>query len=200
MTVFPGSEIPVIEQINNIEQHGFAQSRMNLLSHHGTHMDAPAHMVSGGKTLDQFGPEQFWGKAICLDYNNLIGQEIDIPHLKPFENQIDGVDFVLFHTGWFRKWETEEYFKDFPVLNQAACEWLSTKKLKGIGLDTISIDKMQSTDYENHMIVLGAGMLIIENLNNLDTIAGKTFDFFCFPIKYSNADGSTIRAIAVIKE
>ncbi len=197
-TVFPGSDSPVFEQINNIEQHGYAQIKMNLLSHHGTHMDAPAHMIQNSKTLDQFGPEQFFGKAVCVDCTRLNNALIPLEHLLPYENELKQVDFVLFHTGWSEKWSEKAYFIDFPVLSNDSCRWLCNFKLKGLGLDTISIDEMDSSDLLNHKIVLGQGMVIIENLTNLKDIGKGIFTFSCFPIKYKNADGSPIRAIAIL--
>jgi len=195
--VYPGTAKPLVCQIYNIPEHGFAETKLNLLSHHGTHMDAPAHMINNGKTLDQFEPEHFYGNAICIDCRNHQNANIDIALLHPFENKIGIVDFVLLQTGWSEKWGTEGYFSNFPVLTEEACKWLAQFKIKGIGLDNISLDRIDTPDYANHQIILGKGMVIIENLTNLKLIGNEIFTFSCFPLKYENADGAPVRAVAI---
>lgn len=88
----------------------------------------------------------------------------------------------------------------FPVLSKVACSWLINFELKGVGLDVISIDPVDDTlDLINHRIVLGKGMVIIENLTNLDLIGDELFTFSCLPLKIENADGSPVRAIAILE-
>jgi arylformamidase len=198
MPVYPGTEKPIFEQTSNIPEHGFAETKINMLSHHGTHMDAPAHMIGNGKTLDTFGPEQFFGKAICIDCSKVKDAIIHIKALEAYENTIELVDFVLLFTAWSDKWGNKEYFSGFPVLSPEACSWLCKFKLKGIGLDNISIDKIDTEKYDNHNIILGKGMVIIENLTNLKLIGNEIFTFSCFPLKFINADGAPVRAVAIL--
>ena len=86
---------------------------------------------------------------------------------------------------------------DYPVLSNGACKWLASFDLKGIGVDTISVDVMDSKKMENHQTILKKEMLIIENLTNLNRLTRDKFLFTCFPIKFQNSDGSPIRAIAI---
>jgi arylformamidase len=198
MPVYPGSEKPILQQIYHIREHGWAETKLSLHSHHGTHMDAPAHMIKGAKTLDQFEPDKFYGKAICIDCTSAKDDNIEIQHVNPYENVLETIDFVLLYTGWSEKWGTDGYFSGFPVLTKEACKWLSGFNLKGIGLDNISLDRIDTLDYANHNIILGKDMIIIENLKNLKYVGIQNFTFSCFPIKYPNADGSPIRAVAIL--
>jgi kynurenine formamidase len=198
IAVYPGTERPCISHIYNIQEHGFAETRLNLLSHHGTHMDAPAHMIKDGNTLDMFQPEQFYGKAICIDCKRIENEQIELHLIEWFKDKIELVDFVLFNTGWSEKWGTEEYYSHFPVLSPEACKWLSNYNLKGIGLDNISLDRIDTSDFANHKIILGKGMVIIENLNNLKFVGKDIFTLSCFPLKFENSDGAPIRAIAIL--
>jgi len=198
ISIYPGTEKPAINQIYSISEDGFAETRLNLLSHHGTHMDAPAHMILNGRTLDRFEIEQFYGKAICINCTNVENATIDLSVIEPFADAIGQADFVLLYSGWSEKWGTDAYFADFPVLSLDACKWLSQFDLKGIGLDNISLDKLNSANFENHRIILGKGMVIIENLTNLQQIGKELFTFVCLPLKYINADGAPVRAMAIV--
>ena len=108
-------------------------------------------------------------------------------------------EFLLLHTGWSRFWGTKNYFAGYPVLSAEAALWLDSFELKGLGLDTISADEADSHDFPNHNILLGSDSIIIENLMNLDVLPGKHFMFSCFPLKIDQADGSPVRAVAIIE-
>lgn len=200
MTVYPGSAKPLIIQTNQVEKHGFAQSELRLLSHHGTHMDAPSHMKAGGKTLDQMNPEQFYGKGLCIDCRQASNESIVKEMLIPYSQQLETADFLLLYTAWSDYWGTEGYLSGFPVLDYKACEWLCHFKLKGIGLDNFSLDRMDSVDFANHLLVFNKNMVIIENLTGLKFLLDKDFSFSCFPLKYLHADGSPVRAVALVEE
>ena len=67
MSVFPGTPAPELTNLYTMDRHGFRERRLCLTSHTGTHMDAPAHMLQGGKTLDQHPVSAFTGRAYVLD-------------------------------------------------------------------------------------------------------------------------------------
>jgi arylformamidase len=196
MPVFPGMSQPKLEKPFAVASHGYAETLLTMLSHTGTHMDAPAHMNENGKTLDSYPASSFIGKAMVIEVQDK--HEIDLKFLKQNESQIKGLDFILFHTGWSRLWGSNNYFTGFPALTVDAAEWLSVCGIKGIGLDCISADVAESTDFPVHHRIFKEDLLIVENLKNLDKLLGKIFFFSCLPLKYENADGSPVRAIAWI--
>ena len=51
-----------------------------------------------------------------------------------------------------------------------------------------------------HRIVLGAGLVIIENLTNLEQLVGRAFRFAALPLKYEDADGAPVRAVAFMEQ
>ncbi len=197
MPVFPGTEPPVFQEANTLEKDGFAETKITFYSHTGTHMDAPAHMVEGGLFLDQYPIDHFIGEALIMDFTDSDSDEIDIEKLMLYEEKISKVDFIILKTGWSKYWGKGEYFDKFPALSENAAQWLSNFKLKGIGIDAISIDSMESTAFRVHHTFFERNMVIIENIANLDAIENETFIFSCMPLKTQKADGSPIRAIAI---
>ena len=198
MTVFGGMEKPEITRKYSVEKDGFKLHELKINSHTGTHVDAPAHMIAGRKNLDDFSLNQFYGEALMLKVDQFTQNEIPIDFLKKHESQIRKTDFLILNSGWFKKWKTAEYHVNYPVLSQESATWLTQFNLKGIGLDTISIDPTDSQDVLLHHIILGAGFLIIENLTNLDALPENGFQFQCLPLKVDKADGSTSRAVAFV--
>ncbi len=195
MPVFPGTEKPILENVCTLEKNGFREKLMTMYSHTGTHMDAPGHMLVGGKLLDNFDVSTFIGPAVVIDCSN-VNHEIGIDILKSYESEIRACDFVLLYTGWDKKWGTDDYFVDFPALTLEACLYIIEFDIKGIGVDTISIDLFESKSFEIHKNVLDSEMVIIENLKNLEELIGKRHIFSGLPLKIEKADGSPIRAVA----
>ncbi|MBK5251721.1 MAG: cyclase family protein [Peptostreptococcaceae bacterium] len=199
MPVFPGTEPPEIIKANTIEKDGFEEKILKMYSHTGTHMDAPAHLLRNGKTLDRYDAEHFFGKAFVIDSSGAAGGIIEKNSLKERENEIREADYVLFHTDWSRYWGEDEYYDNFPCLDIDAAMYLASFSLKGVGFDTISADPVEDLLLTNHRIILGKGMVIVENLKDLDRLIGEDiFWFSCMPLKTINADGSPVRAIAII--
>ena len=198
MPAYPGTQPPTFKVGCTIENDGFLEKEITMFSHTGTHIDAPAHLVDGLETLDQLQIDQYFGVALLLELEHLEGKTIDVKSLLPHEKQISEADFVLINTGWNKYWESEKYYYDYPVLSLEAAAWLSEKKLKGIGVDAISVDAPDSVDFPTHKIFFKEGMIVVENLVNLETIGCETFKFSCFPLNIQEADGSPVRAIAYL--
>lgn len=197
MPVFPGTEQPVFEKANTLENEGFQEARMTMFSHTGTHMDAPAHMLSSAPHLEDLDISHFIGRAVILDFSDAGMQSIGADILKPHEEKIKNVEFVIIKTGWDRYWGSEKYYEGFPALNEESAKWLSEFNLKGVGVDAISIDSMDSTTFPVHKALLSQNILIIENLTNLDSIESEYFILSVLPLKIKNADGSPVRAVSI---
>ncbi len=198
MPVYPGTEQPVFFTGCSIEEDGFLEKKITLYSHTGTHMDAPAHLIKDHPTLDAFPIGHFYGPAVRLDFKNKRSKTIRVSDLEPYKNQIKNCDFILFHTGWSQYWGTEAYFTGYCVLTPDAADWLGRFQLKGIGLDTISADTADTQTYPVHTALLSRNILIIENLTHLASLPESGFHFSCFPIKFLDADGSPVRAVAYL--
>jgi kynurenine formamidase len=199
MPVFPGTEPLEIIKANTIEKDGFEEKILRMCSHTGTHMDAPAHLLRNGKTLDRYDAGHFFGKAFVIDVAGCEGRMIKKKSLEAVENKIREADYVLFHTGWSAYWGEDEYYDNFPVLDSDAARYLASFSLKGVGLDNISADSLGDESLKNHRVILGKEIVIVENLKDLDKLIGEEFFWFsCMPLKTLDADGSPVRATAII--
>jgi len=200
MTVYPGTFGPKIESLANVKEHGYAELKVTMVLHTGTHIDAPCHILNGTKTLSDFSIAQFCGAAVVVDCRGL--EKIDVSVLEANRDLISGADFVIFRTGWQEKWNTEAYLGNCPIPTREAAHWLASMKLKAVGMDSFSVDPVIAADevgnnLQNHEILLGAEVLLLENLTNLDKLPAGKFQLFCFPLKIDKADGSPVRAVAM---
>jgi arylformamidase len=200
MPVFPGDTAPVFNKVMTHAVDGAQVIRMEIATHHGTHLDCPLHFMERGESAGNAALTNFYGKALMVDCTRFGRKEqITAGHLSQASGW-DDVSWVIIHTGWYKFWGSEKYFDHFPVLSTDAAEFLKEKKITGIGLDVISIDAIDSVDFPIHKIILGSGIYIIENLTNLHALQTSTFMLASFPLKIRDGDGSPLRAVALVDE
>lgn len=198
MPVFPGDGAPVFRAAGEYERDGFRETALTLTTHTGTHIDAPAHVIPGGATLDRLPVSRFCGRAAVLDCEGPgAGGLVTMETVRRCP-AAEEAEFILIRTGWEKLWGRAEYFGDYPVLDEAAARWLTATRKKGVGLDVMSLDPIRDATLNLHHIVLGGGVLVIENLCNLARLPGGLFTFCAFPLNIADADGSPVRAVAVL--
>lgn len=199
MPVFPGMNPAVVEEIANVKEHGYKVTKLDIVTHMGTHLDCKAHVFAEGFTTSDKDINSFFGEGQVIDCSHLrVGDEIGVDVLDKYE--LEGKEFLLFYTGWDRYWGSKECFGKFPVISEGLAHFLANSNIKGIGLDVMSIDKIDNTELSTHKIVLEKEKIIIENLRDLGSLIGKKFKFSCLPLKIKKGDGSPVRAVAMVED
>ena len=198
MPVYPGTETPALIPANSYEKDGFKETKLQMYTHTGTHMDPPAHLFPDRTTLDQFPASQFIGMALVIDCRDLReGDAITMEYLRRYGDKVSRADFLLFNLGWDKRWGTEDYFGDYPCIDDEVLEHIIRGGYKGIGFDVIGLDPIADENLTRHKkLFRECDIVNIENLKNLDQCGKDLFHFSCFPLKLENSDGSPIRAVA----
>lgn len=202
MPVYPGTEPPRLMTANSYEKDGFKETLLRFYSHTGTHMDPPAHLYPDGRTLDAFPAERFVGMALVIDCRNLHeGEAITMKELLPYGDKVQKADFLLFCTGWDKRWGTESYFGDYPCVDDEVLSLIIKGGYKGIGFDVIGLDPISDTALVRHnRLFRETDMVNIENLKDLSKCGSELFRFCCLPLKVESSDGAPIRAIAILDD
>lgn len=188
--VYPGDPVVQIKPAGILSKDGFNDHLLSIGTHVGTHIDAPMHMFDGGKTLDQYPLEHFMGRGRYIRIEN--GQ-FSIDAVKNADIQ-EG-DVVIFHTGFGDDYDNpDRYFKQYPAIPADIAQYLVEKEIKMVGTDTCSPDY---PDFPIHKIFLAGDVLILENLTNIEEVAGKEFKIMAFPLKLE-IDASPVRVVAEV--
>jgi len=175
--LYPGDPEVKIRPWAFIERDGYYMNVLKLGEHSGTHVDAPAHFIPGGKTVDEMPLEKFMGEGLVLDVRGGDGNvELDEIPDSGYCGRI-----VLFLTGG-------------RELSPEVALFLVAEGVKAVGTDAMSIG-----DETVHTILLTAEVPVFENLTNLEKLVGKTFTFIAFPLKIDGGSGSPVRAVAVVE-
>ncbi|MDY5647362.1 MAG: cyclase family protein, partial [Lachnospiraceae bacterium] len=151
MPVFPGTNPPKLIPTSSYENDGFKETLLQIYTHTGTHMDPPAHIFADKMTLDQFPVSQFIGKALVIDCRNLKeGEEISMSCIRKYGKKAEQADFLLFHLGWDKRWGTDDYFGDYPCLDETVLDYIISGNYKGIGFDVIGLDPVNDVNLIRH--------------------------------------------------
>jgi kynurenine formamidase len=171
----------------------------------GTHVDAPAHFIRGGRTIDQLRLDELVAPCIVIDVHANITENsvISLGHVQAFEvthKPTFAGSIAFFRTDWSTKWtEPERYRNDlkFPTLHEAAAQYLINQGVLAIGIDTLSPDAPGDW-FAVHEIVLGADRYLIENVTNLDQMPPTGATVMVMPIPVAGATESPARIIGLI--
>jgi len=176
--VYPGDPEVRIRPWAFIERDGYYMNSLKLGEHSGTHVDAPAHFVPGGKTVDEIPLDKFMGRGFVVDVRGGEGavRLDEIPDTGYYDR------ITLFLTGG-------------RELSPEVALFLVAEGVKAVGTDAMSIG-----DSTVHTILLSEEVPIFENLRNLELLLGREFQFIGFPLKIAGGSGSPVRAVAILPE
>ncbi len=196
--MFPGDPPVSFAPLGDLEADGYASQLASLPAHSGTHVDAPAHVLAGGAALSNLPLWRFAGPGVVLDVRGrqdlAVGAADIVPHLPWLREQ--SAAFALLLTGDALRFGEPGYYMQGAHLTSEAALLLAGQGLSGLGLDAASVDAHGSRGLPAHRALLGAGLVIVENLRGLELLPAAGFDFLCLPV--FGADGSPVRAAAIV--
>lgn len=196
---------------------GFWYTSANIAGseHGGTHLDAPIHFGEKGWTNDQIPVDRLLGAVFVIDVSEACVKDADytlkVEDILKWEEKngvISENAIVLLKTGWGNFWpDKKKYLGNdkpgdaanlhFPGFSKESAEFLVKRKVKGVGLDTASLDPGISQDFIAHQIFNGANVYGLENVANLDQLPEKGAWLIALPMKIENGTGGPTRIIAL---
>lgn len=197
LPVWPGDPRVTLERVSKIEEGNEANvSRMELGVHTGTHVDAPFHYLGNGSTtVEELQLDELIGKAFVLhvpdEVRLITAQVLRQSNLPP------GVNRLLIKTSNSSAWVREErdFRENFVAVSPDGADYLVECNVRVIGVDYLSVAPYIDTT-PTHVILLEAGVIIIEGLNLSEVPQGE-YDLYCLPLKIKGSDGAPARAILV---
>nr|WP_195761704.1 cyclase family protein [Pantoea sp. 201603H] len=181
-------------------------NQITLGEHCGTHVDAPAHFVPDGETIDHIAPLNLFSQAVKIDMSGApASSSLPRQHIEQWEKEnraIQADDIVIFYTGYEDRWALRPnhlaFLKDWPGLSREAAMYLADKGIRAVGTDVMTIDAFVHEGYPAHDVFLNRNILIIENLTQLRELPNQ-FIFLAMPLKIKGGSASPIRAVALIE-
>ena len=193
--------------------HPLQSTVLTISCHAYTHVDAPLHYLVDGRDMASMPVDQWVGDAAVVDLTHLgANGEVTAADLERRAAHVRRGDIVLLRTDWPRRMgvDKEQFWKKGPWTGPSGCEWLVARGAKAVGYDyppdhcirdTIAEPRRRPdrSEYTTHAIFFPAGITVIEYLTNLDQIGAARCRFMALPLKLEGADGSPVRAIALVE-
>ena len=198
MPLWPTNPLLSIAPIGIAARDGYNVESYSSVTHTGTHIDAPYHMIENMTTVDELPLSQLVGEGYMIK-PKLDGTEITLKQLKSKWNEDFSGKILLINTGWDKKrGYNREFQYEFPGLALDTVDFLIKNKIKVIGIDTLGIEPFSHSDFKVHKVLLSKGMAFIEDLAGLDQLKdGKKYLIAALPLKLFKASGSMARVIAM---
>ena len=189
-----------------------AHQAENLTLHGGIHVDEGVQTSAGFRKLGIDTMAPLVARGVLLDVAGDSPLEPDYAITAAELERAAGVDIregdvVLVRTGYGALWGNPASYLRAAGVSAAGTRWLIERKVGAVGADNMAFDVMSSepdpeikTTLPGHVLLLvRAGIPIIENLNLEELAAAKVYEFLfvCLPLKMRGATGSPVRPIAI---
>lgn len=187
MAFWPGGVPFKMERLVDYDQ-GYRLHKFEVGENTGTHVDAPAHFIEGGGTIDDLALSRLIVPTVVIDIQDKTADNpdyqlspADIEAWEAEHGRIPAGSLVIANTGWHKRFDTPEEYVNmddedvmhFPGFHPDSAPVLVDRQVVGVGIDTLSLDYGASTSFGFHAIMLDAGTYQIENLANLDALPPK---------------------------
>jgi arylformamidase len=171
---------------------GVAVSRLCLGTHTGTHVDAPRHFIEGGAAAHDLPLDALVGPCELRRFDERF--EITARHLEG-ANIPEGTARLLLATPSASLWDSPTFHTNYTGLSLDGAEWCLRRGIRLVGIDYLSIERVDSpAAWRTHITLLQAGVVILEGLD-MRAVAEGAYTLICLPLKLHAGDGAPARAI-----
>ncbi len=195
VAAYPGDRQYRQEWMARVEEGaGFNLSALTLSSHAGTHLDAPAHLIQNGRTLDQYPAERFVLPAyVAFVEGRETIRPSDLQDLKIAKGEAlllrtDNSTRVLLEGG--------EFSERFVHLSEDAARFCVAMGIAMVGIDYLSVDRYGDESAPAHRCLLENDVLILEGIDLRDVSPGR-YMLLCLPLRIKNAEAAPARAFLI---
>jgi kynurenine formamidase len=212
--IWPGNEPFAAEVLVTVEEDGFYAQKLTFWEHTGTHVDAPAHFDADGETAEHLPVENFLAPLAVIDISGRAAEDSDtaltVEDIETWEAEFGPLPhgaFVAMFSGWGDKFGDPAAFvnldndgvQHYPGFHPDAAAFLvEQRSIVGIGVDTLSQDPGNSTDFGTHLTILGAGKYGVEGIASLDQVPALGATIVVGAPKHLNASGGPARVLALV--
>ena len=178
-------------------------SVLSILSHTGTHIDAPRHMLERGSPVDQIPLTQIAREGVLINLPNK-GSNSSISVSDILDTGVSlGPDRIpVIHTGWTDKmWGKPDFWSQTPYLEPGVGEMMAQKGVPALAIDVFpERPSWRGGKGEvNHQALFRSGIPLIQLVTNLSQIGPNRFVLVALPLRIRGADASPARVIALVE-
>lgn len=187
---YPADRPFAIHGAASVDADGYTLTQLDITAHSGTHIDAPAHLIPGGLTIDNYSVADFVLPVVVVEVSGDFVRPADLD-----DAGLRAGDAVLFKTSNSARGlcRAGAFTGDYVYIAPEAASLCVEKGIRLVGIDYLSVDKHEDWTFESHKTLLGAGVLILENID-LSAVPPGSYTLFCAPLKIDGCEAAPARA------
>lgn len=193
----------VNSNVVRLENQWYIMHNINMVSHVGTHIEVPYHLLKNGLDLAQFPLEKLCGEAVVLDLRGLPPKSaISLEQIQSAAQKAGGIrqdDIVLCNLGLANLYGTEAYTQN-PYFSTEAIQWLVDSGMKMMAVDASGVEIPGSEEHVNHHVLLDRDIPLIENLAGFEKLSKTRVQLYAFPIPVVGLESFPLRVVAFEEE
>lgn len=182
-----------------LENQWYIMHNISMVSHIGTHIEVPYHLLKDGLDLASFPLDKLCGDAVVLNLQGLPPKSpISVEQIEKAAQQAGGIrkdDIVLCNLGFARYYGTEKY-QENPYFSTEAIECLVNGGMKMMGVDASGVEIPGSEEHVNHHALLDNGIPLIENVTGFGKLSKTRVQLYAFPIAVEGLESFPLRVVA----
>ena len=202
------------ENSASIAGDGYLNRQLHFDEHAGTHIDAPAHMIVSGKTVDRLEVQTLLLPLSVVDFRQESSLSPDatlkVSHLENWEathGLIPQQCALLLKTGWGEFWGDPRRYRNpdssgelhFPGFSLEAARWLiEQRQVRALGIDTLSIDAASALSLPVHSFALQREVYLLENVHFTEELPPTGATLVVAPLKIASGSGAPVRLLALL--
>jgi kynurenine formamidase len=183
-----------------LENQWYIMHNISMVSHIGTHIEAPYHILKDQADLADLPLETLIGPAIILDLRGYPKKTaIRIEHVQKAAAKAGGIrkgDIVFCNLGGAPFYGTEQYGGS-PYFPPDTLAWMADQGMKLMGVDAGGVEVPGSEEHVSHHALFERGIPLIENVNNLNTLSKSRVQAYVLPVAVRGLEAFPVRVIAV---
>lgn len=192
LVVWPGDDPIKLSPKSSVKEDGVMASHLQITNHVGTHVDAPAHFIEDGQTIDQLDPSKLIGEVVVVDVSQSPHQEIQTDDLD--WKEVERYQRIIFKTkntsqGLVHK---SEFEPNYVSVSEDLAKELVAGNFILVGIDYFGIEKKSNPGHPVHTKLLENELVVIEGLD-LTRVNQGVYLLVCAPLKLAKTDGAPAR-------
>ncbi|MEX0939876.1 MAG: cyclase family protein [Candidatus Babeliales bacterium] len=192
MTEYKDGKTVKLTPVKSMENNGAREYNLSMSNHTGTHVDAAAHFLATGQTIDRIELSLLVGPCRVLDLTSVV-DKITPQDLEGFN--ISQHEIILLKTTNSFREATDRFTYSFVYIDKEAAEYLVAQNIKAIGFDYLGIERNQP-EHETHKAFMQFNIPIVEGLR-LGAVSSGNYFFCCLPLNCTGIDSAPARAILI---
>ncbi len=183
-----------------LENQWYIMHNIEMVSHIGTHIEVPYHLLRNGHDLASFPLENLCGDAVVLDLRESSPRSpITVRQIEIAAQKAGGIkrgDIVLCNLGYAGHYGTTEY-SQAPYFSNEAIAWLVNAGMKMMAVDATGVEIPGNEEHINHHKLFDNDIPLIENIAGFDRLSKTRVQLYAFPVAVEGLESLPVRVVAV---